>query len=518
MWSILSPRGKDSHYEDAVELPEDASLEEENRHLRRRLALTEKTLERVRGERAKLNDIRNNMKRNSRLRRQAGGAVFACYLFWVFCWNMRFLGFYNALRGRPRDCAVRPYGALILEGGGVKGIAYGGAAAALETFGLLKSKRIHAFAGTSAGSMMGALMAARAPARDVTEYLLNFPFEKLMDGSNPVANVGRLQRNYGWFKGDEIELRMRQLLSKTVGPNITFGDLEKRKKTRLRLSATDITAGRHAWLDAETAANVSVASAVRASSAIPFVYPPVVLGGRLFVDGGLLRNIPWDAFGTWGVTRRKKHARDRLRSFFAPFRARAVLALSIRGPERVYDKILSDRIEDDNRSARTTTTTKAPNRGLFGIPLLSLPGGPDDEEQAKKPKLNTRGFAGLMEFGSQLVDLVTFGADSPNALPADHPTLDVVKIDPFDISAGDFNLDDRARAHLVASGYVAVTRHLAACGHGAVPEPPAWLVDILANFSGGASYAPSLRHDRREKPEGVGVAEAVRPTPHLKEL
>lgn len=27
-----------------------------------------------------------------------------------------------------------------------------------------------------------------------------------MDGSNPVANVGRLQRNYGWFTGDEIEL------------------------------------------------------------------------------------------------------------------------------------------------------------------------------------------------------------------------------------------------------------------------------------------------------------------------
>ena len=108
MWSILSPRGKDSHYEDAVELPEDASLEEENRHLRRRLALTEKTLERVRGERAKLNDIRNNMKRNSRLRRQAGGAVFACYLFWVFCWNMRFLGFYNARRGRPRGAVEEP--------------------------------------------------------------------------------------------------------------------------------------------------------------------------------------------------------------------------------------------------------------------------------------------------------------------------------------------------------------------------------------------------------------------------
>ena len=36
--------------------------------------------------------------------------------------------------------------------------------------------------------------------------MFELPEEKLMDGSNPVANVGRLQRNYGWFTGDEIEL------------------------------------------------------------------------------------------------------------------------------------------------------------------------------------------------------------------------------------------------------------------------------------------------------------------------
>ena len=94
MWSILSPRGKDSHYEDAVELPEDASLEEENRHLRRRLALTEKTLERVRGERAKLNDIRNNMKRNSRLRRQAGGAVLVRYAWAAVPFQYKAAGLY----------------------------------------------------------------------------------------------------------------------------------------------------------------------------------------------------------------------------------------------------------------------------------------------------------------------------------------------------------------------------------------------------------------------------------------
>ena len=113
---------------------------------------------------------------------------------------------------------------------------------------------------------MAKLLSARIPAKAITEYLLEFPFDSLMDGSHAVANIGRLQRHFGWFKGDEIESRMRALLNKStiVGENATFSELEKATRTRLRLSATDITAGRHAWLDATSAPNVSVAAAVRA--------------------------------------------------------------------------------------------------------------------------------------------------------------------------------------------------------------------------------------------------------------
>ena len=61
------------------------------------------------------------------------------------------------------------------------------------------------------------------------------------------------------------------------------------------------------------------ARAVRASSAVPFVYPPVQLGKRLFVDGGLVRNLAWDAFGHWGVARKSNRKRR-----WVPRRRRAV--------------------------------------------------------------------------------------------------------------------------------------------------------------------------------------------------
>ena len=54
-------------------------------------------------------------------------------------------------------CAKKPYKFMILEGGGVKGIAYGGAAAALESAGLLEE--IEGYSGSSAGSQAAALLA-----------------------------------------------------------------------------------------------------------------------------------------------------------------------------------------------------------------------------------------------------------------------------------------------------------------------------------------------------------------------
>lgn len=125
------------------------------------------------------------------------------------------------------------------------------------------------------------------------------------------------------------------------------------------------------------------ARAVRASSAVPFVYPPVQLGKRLFVDGGLVRNLAWDAFGHWGVARKSNRKRR-----WVPRRRRAVLALSIRGPDRAWAEDFSlrggDGEEEDDEPA-------PPRRAFF--PFFA---GPDEEQETlRRRALNRRGFAGL---------------------------------------------------------------------------------------------------------------------------
>ena len=82
-----------------------------------------------------------------------------------------------------------PYRWLVLEGGGVKGIAYGGAVRALEDAGLLS--KVEGFSGTSAGSQAAALLAAGFSGEEMDRTLRNMDFKQLLDdsSSSPLAAV-----------------------------------------------------------------------------------------------------------------------------------------------------------------------------------------------------------------------------------------------------------------------------------------------------------------------------------------
>lgn len=80
---------------------------------------------------------------------------------------------------------------------------------------------------------------------------------------------------------------------------ITFGRLHAAGGRELKIIATDLTDGELAMFDASTP-DVGVGAAVAASAAIPIVFRPVEIprpgGARLYVDGGLVSNLPCWAF------------------------------------------------------------------------------------------------------------------------------------------------------------------------------------------------------------------------------
>ena len=73
-------------------------------------------------------------------------------------------------------------------------------------------------------------------------------------------------------------------------------DLKRRNSIDLRLTAFDITNGMLKWFDKINTPNMPISKAIRISSGIPWIFEPVLYQGNLYVDGGVLRRMPIDAF------------------------------------------------------------------------------------------------------------------------------------------------------------------------------------------------------------------------------
>jgi NTE family protein len=206
---------------------------------------------------------------------------------------------------------------LVLDGGGVKGIALAGAYSVLEQAGY----RVHRVAGTSAGAVVGSLIAAGITAERLTEMMRGIDYrrfadEGLLDRLGPLGRGLSVIFEKGIYEGRYFRDWLDGILD-GLGKR-TFGDLRlddpalpPDRAYRLVVIASDISRGRLIRLpwdypdygldpDAQP-----VADAVRASMSIPFFYEPVRLTGRdagsrdavsYVVDGGILSNFPVDVF------------------------------------------------------------------------------------------------------------------------------------------------------------------------------------------------------------------------------
>lgn len=204
---------------------------------------------------------------------------------------------------------------LVLEGGGVKGIALVGAVDVLEERGY----EVQRVAGTSAGSIVGALVAAGLSADERRELMLSVDYGRFKDKGLldrfPGGRVLSLLAEQGVYEGEYLRAWLgEQLAQRGIR---TFADLRlidtgaapsADYPSRLLVMASDITNGRLRTLPTDypelgiaDPGAVPVADAVRASMSIPFFYEPVKLdcpdgADVLLVDGGMLSNFPVAVF------------------------------------------------------------------------------------------------------------------------------------------------------------------------------------------------------------------------------
>jgi predicted acylesterase/phospholipase RssA len=125
--------------------------------------------------------------------------------------------------------------ALAFEGGGTKGVVYGGALTRLEQAGLTEG--IKCVAGTSAGSQSAALFAFGYTGDEVVKVLGAAPWDKLLDRTfGLIRNINRLVNRFGVFKGDFLEAYIDELLEAKCGlKNCTFAQAFARTGVHLKV-------------------------------------------------------------------------------------------------------------------------------------------------------------------------------------------------------------------------------------------------------------------------------------------
>ena len=208
---------------------------------------------------------------------------------------------------------------LVFEGGGVKGIGLAGALATLEERGH-KPQNV---AGTSAGAITAALLAAGYSAGELRELILELDYRQFQDRAweDQVPLVERslsLLLDLGLYEGERFLAWIRALLeAKGVR---TFADLvhpdfadDPLYRSRLQVIASDVTTHELLVLPRDAAKlgiepdELDVALAVRMSMSIPVFFEPARFvnpktGRRhVIVDGGMLSNFPVWLFDSEGV-------------------------------------------------------------------------------------------------------------------------------------------------------------------------------------------------------------------------
>ncbi len=210
--------------------------------------------------------------------------------------------------GAQDETPPRPRVGLVLSGGGARGVAHVGVLRALEDLRI----PIDSIAGTSMGAIVGGLYASGMSPDEIERFFQSANWRDLLSDSPPRTaqtfrdrerpfdlnqsyqlgvSASGLQLPTGVLAGRKLMANLRRLLFPVRG----IEDFD-RLPIPFRAVATDIETGEKVVLGSG-----DLATAIRASMAVPGVFSPIEREGKLLVDGGIASNLPIETARAMGA-------------------------------------------------------------------------------------------------------------------------------------------------------------------------------------------------------------------------
>lgn len=170
-------------------------------------------------------------------------------------------------------CAQKKNVGIALSGGGALGFAHIGVLQALEDHGI----KPEVVSGTSMGALVGAMYANGLSPQEIFEMVKVEELHKL----NSFTQISL--KNIRTLHGVSSQEKLRHILTKYL-PHNSFDSLQ----LPLYVSVSNLTDGRGEIVHS----GGNLVAYLQGSSCIPGFFSPTVIGGKLYVDGGIYNNLP----------------------------------------------------------------------------------------------------------------------------------------------------------------------------------------------------------------------------------
>jgi len=191
----------------------------------------------------------------------------------------------------------RPKIGLVLSGGGAKGLAHIGVLKVIDSLGI----KIDYVGGTSIGAIIGGLYASGYSGKDLEYLFNNVDVDALLQDFTP-----RSSKSFYEKRNDEIYAVTLPFDKFKIGLPSGFskGLYNFNLISKLTLHVSEINDFNQLLIpffciatDAETGEEVildkgNLAKALVTSGALPTLYSPIEMNGRLLIDGGVVNNYP----------------------------------------------------------------------------------------------------------------------------------------------------------------------------------------------------------------------------------
>jgi predicted acylesterase/phospholipase RssA len=180
---------------------------------------------------------------------------------------------------------------LVLSGGGPIMINILSAIQELENNHFLNINDIESIYGTSAGAIIGVMIALKYDWETINDYIIKRPWQDVFPVK--VQDIIDLYKKKGLFDIKTIEKCFKPLFdAKDIPTDINLEDFYQLTKIELHMFAFEINEYKIHDISYKTFPKITVLKAIHMTSSIPIFFTPVCIDDMCFMDGGVGCNYP----------------------------------------------------------------------------------------------------------------------------------------------------------------------------------------------------------------------------------